>query len=312
MRGKGWYERRSYDRGTHRYVAVRHSLAARRRDERLFWKEVRHAYANTPSMSSPKAIQRRYWYTTMIRRGKDGIRDNRSRSKVVIPLSKENYDLWEKNPQLRKKIDVQGIDTPRKDIKEMKSRGLTVWIGGNPQSRAFSQKTLNNALRYFTDDELKSIKHLYIERLPNKLESTQGDVGGQTHIDTMPNRKVATMLYLSPEKCAKEEMMLVHELVHVLRKSQGRLAKVKSREEKEAELETLARVKPQTVKEMMGGKSVGYYENVPKEVSSWVAISNDRTLMTGSIEKSKKGKELTRGLSRKYDKSAIRKVKING
>jgi hypothetical protein len=137
-------------------------------------------------MKTLNTIKRRYWYTIMIRRGDTGIRDNRRRSNVVLPLSTKNYHKWEHSPQLRNKIDIEGIDTPRKDIKEFKVRGLTVWVGGNSESgRAFSKKAVTKALNHFTDNELKTIKHIYIERLPNELESKQGDVGGQTHIDTL-------------------------------------------------------------------------------------------------------------------------------
>lgn len=277
-----WHERKTHRNG--RYYARRHSIAAK-----AFWNRVKRGYRNVPSVSTDREIQRRFWYTTMMSRGKPGIKDNRERSNILPPSTK-NYQKWKRNPL---KHDLEGVDTPRKDIKEVHHRGLTIWVGGNKRDETL--KVMKKALGSFTDKELASIKYLYVEQL-TQLSSPEGEISGQAHIDEFKNKKPAMMLYLPPGK--KDNITTVHELTHILRKSQRRIATKKRREEMEAELETVGRIDSTGLKTMLDGKSLGYY-------NSPYAVLKDRELVTGDLNKSLKGKRLKDSIKKNYEKSEL-------
>lgn len=227
----------------------------------------------------------------------------------------------EKNPiaatmQVMKGIsplqDIHGYEHPRVDILPVKTKaGTTFHVGSNRvKVREQLQRWLKRVLDMnFTREEIKALKGVYVEAR-KALPYAAGTC--EAYPTRHGKRFIITVDPKYAPKPAELEFILTHELVHARRNAAGESVMDRDRNEKETELETVARVSKQALKAL-----VGYYQHVPKQVQGmdleeWMehAKSHDRLLVTGGLkngglEKQLKGKRLLKRLKEVYDQSLI-------
>jgi len=291
-----------------RKESYRHSLAARgikTKSNQRFWRNAQRELGPQYDVHSPDFMKRRMWYTAMIQRGKEGKIDNRSRAKKVYPLNQQTYELWQKDPKFRKLYDVEDLDTPLKDVKEIKIHGVSIYVGGRTKAcRDDTEKLVKDVLKNnFTADEVRSLNNLYIEKVPYRIEQD-----ARHSADTLSNRKRANIIELNEGKNSEET--LTHELVHAVRWMKGldarKGATATPSEEKKAELETIGRISEKAFK---SDKDQGYYSfaNNPSQ-----AREIDRAGVSGNSQRKSRASSVSRRAGKYYDKSQIKKVDIDG
>jgi len=224
---------------------------------------------------------------------------------------------WEKDPRHRTS-DILYLDMPRGDVVSFKSKaGRKVYVGSSIRARREALKAAaKNVLdSNFTVDEVRSMGGLYFEAsCPTRRAAATCEhvrLGGGRDANIISVKRD----YLD------NEWVLTHELVHARRFGTGESLTCFDRnaEEKRTELETVARVKD------FENIHVGYYQYLARKPGGWTviikggkrrmthpkveeAIKKDRIGLTGSLNKSLKGKEAVERVKEYYPKSEIFKV----
>ena len=239
------------------------------------------------------------WIRYMWDAGHRGKIDFFKQSSKVIPFSTSNIRQWMKGGTFGRNYDIMGFDQPRKDIEKLKIRGRTICIGGKHRKKIESnvRKVLTSN---FTGQELKEINNLYIETsAPVAKAWWAGQHQGFCSLNGIKGSIVTIR-----KDWINNEHVLTHELVHAHRFATGRKYPYDTnKDEKETELETVARLSPQAIRSGI----CGYYTFLPK--NSWLSAQlKDRKCLTGSEKKKLKGKREIKNVKDCYPKSEIRKV----
>jgi len=292
----------------------RHSLAAkgirttrRMRTEDAFYKQFQGELPLSHTKEQGN-LERIFYIGTMWKRGEGGKRDNRTRANTVLPLTIEDYDYWDKN---KERIDLEDIDTPRRDVNEVKIGDNTIYVGGdNFVERSRNERVLRKALEHFTKEEINDLDNLFIDCSDSFKEYTDCiDYAYNTPFEYNGNKGNAILLNEEETSHKELEVHMVHELVHALHWVRDQKSNDVETEEKKTELETMARV--DTSKVSIGG--TGYYATAKSntEEENIEGMFQDKEALSGDIKKISKGKRLTDKVDEYYDKSYIKKQKLN-
>lgn len=302
---KGWYGE-----------SHRHSLASRgirtkikeRTEMKDFQREIKQCVPEKYSLEEG-TTQRAYAVGTAWSRGGGGTRDYKKRANITLPATGKNHSIW--NPQ-KNKMDLNGVDTPRKDLKVVRTCDISIYIGGdNKREIAFTERILRKALTHFTNEEIKDMDNIYIDS-SGSFKKISGiiDHARMNCYEFNENKGSAVILNEDITPLERHELTLVHELVHALRFGRGKRSKSVVREEKLTELEAIGR----TDMSKCDINDIGYYsfnENRDKVIGFQGAI-HDKSLLTDDITKKLKGKTLSDKVEKSYNKSYIKnEVKIN-
>lgn len=244
------------------------------------------------SYSKSKAEERKNWIASMFERGLRGKHDYfRTARKMVMPTF-QNVEKWKINPSFGSRLDILHWDVPRKDVEVVKIHGRNIYVGGELRKKSvpFIKRVIENN---FTANEIKKIKNLYIET----DVSLPGLKGRHTGYETKGGVKFSKVTV--DKKYHDDEDTLTHEVIHAHRSASNRIVKDVDRDEKETDLEALARQSNPRI------KKGGYYQYAPKEIGIRNAIERDRKGLTGSMGKSLKGKKAIERTREYYPKSII-------
>ena len=234
--------------------------------------------------------------------GHRGKMDFFKKSSKVVPPNIGNIEHWKKSKAFGRKYDITGFDQPRKDIGKTKIHNRLVFVGGKYRKKVkpFVKKTISSN---FTASELKEIKNLYIETAGGVEKKWVGQHEGICY----PNGKKASVISIKKDYHDSEDT-LTHELVHAHRFATGRKVLDRNRDEKETDLETVARLNYSGLQ----NKRAGYYWYIPEvkgnDEKHKKAQYKDRIGLTGSIKKKLKGKRAIKKIKEYYPKSEIRKA----
>jgi len=242
-------------------------------------------------------MRRSDWMRQMWTGGHRGRIDFFKQASKVIPYSGTDALNWF-DSKIKGGVDIEGFDQPRNDIDKLKLRGRMVCVGGKYRKQIESnvRKVLTSN---FTRQELSQIKNLYIET-SEPLANAQW--AGQCQTIRLYNDEKLGSIITIGKKWINNEHVLTHELVHAHRFATGRNYPYDiNKDEKETELEAIARLTPQAIHSGI----CGYYTFLPKSLSAQL---KDRKCLTGSEKKKLKGKRAIKKVKECYPKSEIRKV----
>jgi len=253
-------------------------------------------------------LQRGDWIKYMWVGGNRGKIDFFKQSSNVIPFSTTKINDW-LSGKIGNKSDIMGFDQPRNDIDKIKVHGRMVCVGSKYRNKLklTAKKVLTSN---FTGQELSEIKNLYIDVKGAK----KGAWAGQHQGVRFPNGITGSIITIKSSEINNEDV-LTHELVHAHRFATGRSYPFdRNREEKETDLETIARLSPQG----FVNKTCGYYNFIPsvtkinspneRSKARKEAQLKDRKCLTGSVSKKLKGKRVIKKVKECYPKSEIRKA----
>jgi len=254
---------------------------------------------------------RRNWILSMWKLRRSGHIDfskEAENKKIGKPLVDSYY--WNRSDERRVK-DLIFYDMPRDDVSYFKGRSnRKIYVGsGSSVRRHIFRSSVNRIIKKnFTVDEEKAMGYLFFEgtkpsmrRAAGTCESILGGIGKRKHIITVDKKYI------------DNEHVITHELVHARRNSMGERWLDRDRDEKETELETLARISQ--VADFKGG----YYQYIP-EVRELIMSRKDYTEalkkfkeidsinLTGSLKKSLKSKKARERVKEYYSSSQIAKA----
>ena len=256
------------------------------------------------------AIMRRSdWMRQMWTGGHRGKIDFFKQASEVIPYSVIDAINWF-DSKVKGGVDIEGFDQPRNDIDKLKAHRRMVCVGGKYRKKAKPsiKKVISSN---FTGNVLKEIKNLYIETSGIK---SGGNWAGQHEGIHLTDGNKASIITIRKGFIDSEDV-LTHELVHAHRfATERRYPFDRNKDEKETDLETVARLSPQGLL----NKICGYYNYIPivKEKTSPSEQSKarkeaqlkDRKCLTGAVNKKLKGKRAIKKVKECYPKSEIRKA----
>ena len=284
---------------------ARHSLAARgistakpkttlSQREEAFWKERTKTVPTDEEYQDHETQERVVNVAEMWERGESGKRDHRHRHKRVIALNKENYTYWKDH---KTELDIEGIDVPRKDMREIKVAGKSFYIGGNTKSELdYTEFIMKKAMKHFTNKEIQNMENLYIQLSDKFDEHRYHKFATQTNYE-VKNTKGSSIIVNQKHPYDRLEQSLVHELVHALRHGEGRQDNNIANEERKTELETLSRVGIDTYV-----KNLGYYGFIGED-----ALVYDKAILAdGNLNQELKGKKATDAVKKHYKNSKIK------
>lgn len=231
---------------------------------------------------------------------------------------------WEVNPQQRT-IDVYPLDYPRHDIDAFKAKtGRKVYLG-SADKRTMQELRANTGfifLENFTGPEIKQMGGVFID-----AKSPGGNAAGQCAKIEGAKGSTANMVRIK-KKYIGDEWIVTHELEHA--KQFGGLAPGRyssyyldrNKDETMTELATTARVHNFRGREFEGGYYI-YVPSVRQALLNWrtgkgtrreyidalrKAQDMDRIGMTGSMDRTLRGKALETRLKEYYPESQVGKA----
>jgi len=251
-------------------------------------------------------MTRENWILHMYDLGDKGIKDFNATAKKVIPATKNLVHKTTYGSRLKKlnaKLDVQGYDMPRCDIKTIhfKNNKKIIRIGGDnidASLKDFKRYILPYINKSFTSDELKNID-LYIEYPSKKISINYSGI--HTGWISDKRKKFSTIDITSK----KDGSTAVHELVHAIKHEKHRPIHDISKDEAETELETYIRLGHSAHKKIPCND--GYYHFIKGDKCKARKEDMETIKSTCNI-KDKKG--LTQCIQKNLDKTNIGKLKI--
>jgi hypothetical protein len=217
--------------------------------------------------------------------------DYGKKAKTRYPPTIENYDAWARGG--RERYDLEGHDHPRKDVKKI-PKTYYKYAGAPPKRLRATTKTAEKVLRKnFTAKERKDIGKVIIEGVSPSKKSWAGQ---NTH-DPATN---VSVIEIAPIYTGDEDVY-THELVHARRQGSGEecIRRDLNKEETQTEFETVGRISAPKK------KLAGYYQFI-KGGNEKEDIKHDRILLTGSMDKKRKGKRFMADVKKKYKDSRIK------
>ena len=233
----------------------------------------------------------------MWRMGRSGPIDYVKRAKVAYPWSKAREQQWLSNSG---HADLEFYDIPCDDIDVIKVHGRNIYIGGKYR-KSYRNHVASILTNNFTRAELNAIGNLYIETAP-RTATMEGAAGVHTGFTLPPLKRGGKRIKGSSIRIApayqNRKTAFIHEMIHAVRFAQGRYVRDVDREEKETELETIARVGTRDLS--------GYYKFTSDPEGS---IAHDKRIMVGNTVHGRlKGKAAIRRTEKCYNKSKIKDV----
>jgi len=237
--------------------------------------------------------------------GEGGIKDYNKMSNKIIPATKKLTRKTEYGVRLKRlsaKVDVDGFDHPRDDIKNihLKNKKIVRIGSDNPNKTVTDFKkyilpSINNA---FTKNELKNLD-IYIE-YPSKNIS-QHFSGLSTGWSSNKNKKFST-IDLTTNRDADTA---VHEILHAMKYENGTMSHNVNKDESETTLETYIRLTPKLRKKVSCDD--GYYGFI--KGNKCKARKDDVKIIESNCNiKNKSG--LTKCIKKNLHKTNLGKIKI--
>ena len=247
--------------------------------------------------------EREEWILSMWLGGRRGKLDFFKEAKNLIPYHPNEVTKWRASKSFGGTRDIEIFDTPRTDVDKLKVHGRNIAVGGSGRKKV--RKHVKRVIESnFTREEINDIKNLYIETSTIR----GGGWTGQHQGITLPNGKTGSIITIR-KKYHNDENVLTHELIHAHRRKTGRRYPFdRNSDEKETELETIARINNIDI------MTTGYYWHIPGVVTNEqhnAAITSDRIGITGSKSKKFKGKKAIKKSKEYYKKSQISKAKFS-
>jgi len=239
--------------------------------------------------------------------GERGIDDFGHTHKKIIPASRKLIRKTKYGPRLKKlerKLDVQGYDIPRQDIKCLKLKNEKIIRVGSDDVDANIKEFRRSILPYlnkaFTKEELAGME-LYIE-YPSKRLIAKKKFGGVSSEWLSDKKKKFSIIELAHKK---DGLTAVHEMLHAVKYKDGRVIKNVHLDEAETDLESMMRLSPKDVKKI--DCDDGYYDFV-KGNKCKARREDVETIKKNCDLRDKEG--LTSCIKKNIKKTHIGKIKI--
>jgi len=221
---------------------------------------------------------------------------------VTPPYPTTSDIYWSGHPK-QAKSDLVGLDHPRKDTTSFKSKATKkVYVGATTDKtkRGLKNRAEQILRSNFTKHEINCMGSLYFE---GSRPSSRNAAATCSSVRVTENGKITGrnhLITVKPTHTNNEEV-ITHELVHARRHGTGEHTYDRDTEEKETELETVARVKDPP---SWGG---GYYQYL-RDKDSFEAKTKDRIGLTGRMSRNIKGKKALKKIREYYPQSEISKA----
>lgn len=198
-------------------------------------------------------------------------------------------------------FDIENHDMPAPDIIKKKTKGQEhIRIGSKKPCRKDAKEITNILNSNFTAEELRGM-NLYYEYPAPKVNGVVA-----LHTGYKENGKKFSIIEIAKHTKGLEDT-LTHETIHARRYATGDMVNDQDQEEIETELETVARISNQGLKERYGG----YYQYLkhgrPRDL-----IREDRARITGDATKRAIGKGVLSNIRKELKHSHIQKYDGEG
>jgi hypothetical protein len=250
-------------------------------------------------------MSRENWILQMYDLGERGIKDFGTTAKKIIPATNKLVHKTAYGPRLKKlnaKLDVNGYDIPRADIRTIHFKNKKiVRVGGDnieANLKDFKRYILPYINKSFTNEELRDLD-IYIEYPSKRISIKFGGVA--TGWESDKHKKFSII-----DLASKHDVpTAIHEMVHALKYEKHRPIHNLSKDEAETELETYVRLDSRSRKQIPCND--GYYHFI--KGNKCKARKEDMNIIKSSCNiKNKKG--LTKCIEKNLNKTNIGKLKI--